>query len=304
MITRRHFIAAGAAAGLLGARAPRLWAATEVSLGDATVTTLSDGHLALPESFLVGDLDPEKVHEVVAASGVAAGGLEPPCNLTLLRRDDALVLFDAGSGTGFMPTAGKLPEALDAAGVSAEEITHVIFTHGHPDHLWGVLDDFDEPFFPAAQHLMGGRELAFWSDPATAETIGAERQSFAAGAARRLEVMGDRIQAFDDGETLLPGLRAVMTPGHTPGHMSFEVAGAEGAVMVVGDAIGNGHMALSRPAWHAAADQDPELGAATRQALLARLAEDAMPMVGFHLPGGGLGRIARQGEAYAFTPAG
>ena len=86
-----------------------------------------------------------------------------------------------------MPTAGKVLDTLEAAGVSAEEITHVIFTHAHPDHIWGLLDDFDEPAFPEAAYLMGRDEWDYWWNPDTVNTIGEARAAFAVGAKRRLE---------------------------------------------------------------------------------------------------------------------
>lgn len=302
MLTRRRLIAT-AAAGLAATAAPRLWAATTVDLGGgASLTTLSDGHLSLPESFLYGDLDPEAVTAIVAATDTAARGLEPPCNVTLLRTGEATVLFDAGAGPGFMPSAGKLPDALSAAGIAADHVTHVVFTHGHPDHLWGVLDDFDEPVFANARHLMGAVEHAYWTDPATVSSISPERQSFAAGAARRLDMLGGGIETFADGDAVLPGVTATMTPGHTPGHMAFEVSAEGGRVILAGDAIGNAHVALKRPEWHAPSDQDPATGAATRTALLNRSAEDGATVVGFHLPGGGIGRITRDGDAFGWDP--
>ena len=66
--------------------------------------------------------------------------------------------------------------------------------------------------------------------------------------------------------------------------------------MIVGDAIGNGHLALERPDWPSGADQEPEKGIATRTELLAELAETGLLMVGFHLPSGGMGRIGRIGR--------
>jgi glyoxylase-like metal-dependent hydrolase (beta-lactamase superfamily II) len=91
------------------------------------------------------------------------------------------------------------------------------------------------------------------------------------------------------------------TPGHTPGHMAFELRQGSEAVMVVGDAIANDHLALARPDWASGSDQDAEQGIATRLRLLDQLANDKMAMVGFHLPEGGLGRVERNGDAYRFV---
>jgi glyoxylase-like metal-dependent hydrolase (beta-lactamase superfamily II) len=276
--------------------------ATEMALGTARLTTLSDGHLQLPKDFMLGDLDPEKAEPILSEHGITGDMVEPPCNLTLYRDDTRTVLFDAGAGSQFMPSAGELLSALDAAGVAPGDITHVLFTHGHPDHLWGVLDDFDDPLFTNASYMIGEAEWAYWTDPDTVDTIGEDRASFAVGAARRLEAIEDRIERIGDGDEVLPGIMAHDTPGHTPGHMSFEINTGSSSVMVVGDAIVNGHLALARPDWPSGSDQDPETGIATRMRLLDRLAAEQMPMVGFHMPGGGLGRVERADGAYRFVP--
>lgn len=297
---RRQILAAMGASALVGLPRPS-FAATELTLGNSRITTLSDGNLVLPMEFLLGNLPAADAAPVLAHYGITGDTVEPPCNLTLFQDAERTVLFDAGSGSGFMPSAGKILEALDAIGVSADDITHVLFTHAHPDHLWGVLDDFDDPVFANASHMIGQAEWEYWTDPATVESIGAERASFAVGAARRLVAIEDRMEFIADGQEVLPGILAHDTPGHTPGHMAFEIRQGTEAALVVGDAIGNGHLAFARPDWASGSDQDAETGIATRTRLLDQLATDQMAMVGFHLPGGGLGRVERDGDAYRFV---
>lgn len=297
---RRQILATMGASALVGL--PRSgFAATDLTLGSAKITTVSDGNLVLPMDFLLGDLPAADAAPVLAQFGIAGDTVEPPCNLTLLQDGDRTVLFDAGSGSGFMPSAGKILEALDAIGVSAGDITHVLFTHAHPDHLWGVLDDFDDPVFGNASYRIGRAEWEYWTDPETVNTIGAERASFAVGAARRLAAIEDQVEFISGGQEVLPGIMAHDTPGHTPGHMAFEIRQGSEAALVVGDAIGNGHLAFARPDWASGSDQDAETGIATRTRLLDQLATDQMAMVGFHLPEGGLGRVERKGEAYRFV---
>ena len=297
---RRQILAAMGASALVGLPRPS-FAATELTLGNSRITTLSDGNLVLPMEFLLGNLPAADAAPVLAHYGITGDTVEPPCNLTLFQDAERTVLFDAGSGSGFMPSAGKILEALDAIGVSADHITHVLFTHAHPDHLWGVLDDFDDPVFANASYMIGQAEWEYWTDPATVESIGAERASFAVGAARRLAAIEDLMEFIDGGQEVLPGILAHDTPGHTPGHMAFEIRQGTEAALVVGDAIGNGHLAFARPDWASGSDQDAETGIATRTQLLDQLATDQMAMVGFHLPGGGLGRVERDGEAYRFV---
>jgi len=287
--------------GLALAGGPSIsFARTSLELGQSTLDSVSDGHLVLPGSMFFEGLPEAPVGEILARHGLSSEQLMPPCNLTLLRQPDKTVLFDAGAGSAFMPSAGALFDSLDTLGVSPEEITHVIFTHGHPDHLWGLLDDFDDPVFPDAELMIGRTEWDYWMDPDTIDTIGEARASFAVGAARRLAMVEDQIRFFDDGEEVLPGVMAHATYGHTPGHMSFELREGSNAVMVGGDAIGNQHVAFARPDWPSGADQDPDMGAETRMRLLDRLAEDRIMLMGFHLPDGGLGRVERDGDAYRF----
>lgn len=298
---RRQFLAGLGGLALGGIALPSL-ARSVLPLGTAEVISLSDGHLVLPASFLFAGLPEDELAPILDKYDVPRDQLEPPCNLTLLRDEDRVVLFDAGSGSGFMPTAGRLLDSLAAEGLAPENITHVVFTHGHPDHLWGVLDDFDEPVFPQARLMMARDEWDYWTDPDTVDSIGEARAAFAVGAARRLALIEEQVSFFNGGEEILPGVMAHATPGHTPGHMSFEIRKNNSAVMVGGDAIGNDHVAFERPDWPSGADHDTDLGARTRVRLMDQLATDGIALLGFHLSHGGLGRVERSGGAYRFVP--
>ncbi|MEX0302597.1 MAG: MBL fold metallo-hydrolase [Leisingera sp.] len=299
-LNRRNFSLA-AAAGIVAAATP-LGASSRIELGSKRISTVSDGHLTLPPEFLFAGLDPEALKPLLRRHRIPQGPLKPDLNVTLLRDDDRVVLFDAGSGPGFQDSAGRLPAALDVLGIAPEEVTHVVFTHCHPDHLWGVLDDFDDMLFPEAVHMMGQGEWNFWFNPDTVSRIGSSRAAMAAGARRRMEVLQDRVQLFSDGAEILPGVAALATPGHTPGHMSFEIRGGSESVVVLGDAIGNHHVSFAEPAWPVGSDQDPQAAAETRMRLLDMLAAGRMRFIGYHLPGGGIGRAEKSGRGYRFIP--
>ncbi len=302
-LTRRTLLQTASAATALAATGTRAaWSQSQLSFGDMQVQTFSDGHLSLPGDFIFADMPKDELAVILDGHGLTAGAFQSPLNVTLLRSGDDLVLFDTGSGTGFVPSAGLLADALNTAGVAPEDITHVVFTHGHPDHFWGVLDDFDEPYFYEAQHLMGRIDWEYWMNDDTVNSIGDARTTMAVGAKRRMEMMGDAISLFDAGQEILPGVAARATYGHTPGHMSFELRSGSESVMVLGDAITTPHVGFERPQWLAASDQDPETAAVTRANLLDQITHEQMALIGYHLPGGGFGRAEKSGDSYKFIP--
>lgn len=302
-ISRRFVLLAAACAATAGLpfRPGRAWAITTLTMGDFQIDSLSDGHLELPVAPLLERVpEAERADLLKLADLPADGVMRSPLNVTLLRTPDRTILFDVGSGTDFVPTAGRLAEALAALNVAPEDVTDVVFTHAHPDHLWGLLDEFDEPLFASATLHMGADEFAYWTDPATVDSIGEAWQSFAVGASRRLEAVADTINRFADGAEVLPGVRAVMTPGHTPGHMSFAVGTPDKGIFITGDFV-TSPLGFLRPDVGTATDSDPELAAATRKATLARLADDGWTVLGYHLPDGGIGRVEREGETFRFV---
>lgn len=300
-LTRRKVIQGGASATLSAALTQPVWAQTTLQADDRTLNTLSDGNLVLPKSFAFGGTPPEGADELLARYGITGDSMTPDCNVTLLRSGDRTILFDVGAGQEFMPSAGKLLDAFDTLGVDIFDVTDVVFTHAHPDHLWGVRDDFGDLMFPDATYHMGRAEWDYWTDPDTVSTIDEGRVTFAVGAQSRLELLAEQINLFEDDQEILPGVLSRMTPGHTPGHMAFEVQMGSESIMILGDSIVNHHIAFEKPAWLSGSDQDPERGVQTRLGLLDQLSTSQMRLIGFHLPGGGLGRAERRGDGFVFV---
>ncbi|NRG19299.1 MBL fold metallo-hydrolase [Rhizobiales bacterium] len=305
LLTRRAFakgMAAYGAAAVISPALPRQTFAREAFvLGEATVETLSDGHLVLPIDFQYGDAPREELEALLKAHDLPITVSEPDCNLTLLRDGGRIVLFDAGSGSRFVPSAGKMMHAFKEIGLDPSQVTHVVFTHAHPDHIWGILDDFDDVMFPDAELMISAAEWDYWWNPATIDTLPEARKPFAVGAKRSLEAIEDQVTRFHPGEEILPGVLALDTNGHTPGHMSFEIAKGGESVLVLGDAITHAYISFAHPEWPNGADHDTEKGIATRKLLLDKLALEQTRIIGFHLPYPGFGRVEKSGTAYRYV---
>ena len=302
-MTRRDALAligATSALPLLPAFATK--AVADIELGQKVITTVSDGNLVLPLDFSFPDVPQDELVALLEAAGHKTDMLEPDCNVTVLKDGDRVVLFDVGSGPNFMPSAGKMLENIDAAGVAPEDVTDVVFTHAHPDHIWGLLDDFDEFVFPEANYFINRVEWDFWRADDTLEKMPEARKSFVVGAQNRMEALEDVIQLFGYGDEVIPGIEAVDTRGHTPGHTSFAIHDGNDSVIVIGDAATNSVVSFAHPEWPSGSDQDTEQGIATRTRLLDRLAQEESRFVGFHLPDGGIGRVETDGNAYRFVP--
>ena len=303
---RRRFLQASAGSVALAALPLRLKGASAntVTLGNASLTVVSDGNLVLPGNFVAPpDIPADQFEALVKEHGLNARSYEPACNLSLWQSDDRLVLFDVGSGPNFMPSAGKVLESLEAIDIDPSDITDVVFTHAHPDHLWGLIDDFDEFAFPEARYHMCEVEWDYWADPDTINKLPESRQVFAVGAQSRMAYLEESIQLFKYGQEILPGIEAVDTSGHTPGHTSFALHSGSDSMMVLGDAITHPVISFQKYDWPTGSDQDPVMGQETRKKLLDRMAQDQMQILGFHLPYPGIGYARRKDSAYQFVTA-
>ena len=305
LFSRRSLLAAsaaslGASLALRGLPILAAPAPAPFKHGAFEVTVVSDGHLVLPVSFLAPGAPAAERAELLKAAGQTAEQYNSPTNLTLIRAGADLILVDMGSGDRFMPTAGRLWDNLKAAGIDKGKITKVIFTHGHPDHLWGAVDELDELALPHAAFYVAGAEWDFWAGDNATRGLPAERAGFVTGARRNYAAIKQRVTMVKPGDDIVTGLRIIATPGHTQGHVALELAGGDGLI-VVGDALTHPLISFRHPEWLPAADHVPDVAAQTRARLLDRLANDRSKLIGFHLPYPGIGTVERKDGAYRFV---
>ena len=309
---RRHFLVAAAAGALsvsggtiASARPDSANIRTILKSGDLEVLVVSDGYFVLPTDFLVTPEAPKSEREaLLKAAGQGGEQIQMANNITIVRKGSDVILIDAGTGPRHQPSAGKLAENLRAAGIQPAAITKVVLTHGHPDHLWGVLDANDSPIYPNATYFVSATEWDAWADPNAVQKLPAVMKERAAGivtgAKNHLSRIKDKMVTVREGDEIIGGVRVIDTPGHTPGHISLEVAGSD-AFVVAADAVTHPLISFRYPSWRVPADHEADRGIATRLRLLDQLATNKQRLIGAHFPFPGTGFVERNGSAYRFA---
>ena len=273
------------------------------SVGDARVTIVSDGYFRLPTDGLGVNADRDEVQAFLKRHFLSPELGYSHTNHLFVEVGDAKVLVDVGSGNRFMENTGQLMGNLEAAGIDPYEITHVVITHAHPDHIWGIRDGFDEAIIPDAEYLIGEAEHTYWMQDGLVDRVPAEDQQFVLGAVNSINVDGAEWTLVQDGHEVVPGLTMIDTPGHTPGHMSLRVDSGDQSLIALGDSMSHAYTNFAHPEWYNGFDADGDQTVATRKRLLDMAAEDRIAILGYHFPFPGVGHVQREGDHYRFVPA-
>lgn len=251
----------------------------EFSVGDVNMRVMSLVQKDLNSSILMASTEEQK--KAVAAA-YPDGAVHNVLNVLLIRVPGAVALVD----TGYDWTDEQMDEALRGAGLGRGDVTHVIITHAHGDHVGGLVKD-GKPTFPSAMVLFPERELSYWT--------GAENRKSASGGALRIfdnvanivAAYQGRIGTFEAGENVcaaLPGVLSVDEAGHTPGHVGIMVS-AEGRTFVFwSDLLHAFDVQAAHPDVSASFDMDPAAAARVRADMLNRARKEGWLVVGSHVP--------------------
>jgi len=268
-------------------------------IGGRIVTSLSDGYFDMPLAHVITNLSPQDAEAALhRAFRPATPRLE--VNAYLVRHaGQAPILVDTGAGSGFGPTAGRLPTALAGIGVDPAEIGTVLLTHLHGDHAGGLLDANGEAFFRNAEIVMHEAEAAFWLEGPPG--AGADQQSVDFARAAVAPYHG-RIRLVGEGH-VMAGISAVFLPGHTPGHTGYRIGEGESSVLIWGDLVNQPTIQSAHPEAGFFSDADSALAVRTRRDMLAQAADQNLLVAGMHIEFPGFARVVRDGTGYRLVPA-
>ena len=264
------------------------------SIGALSATALRDGEMAFPatdrEMSPWGDT--AGAAAVLTAAGETDGQVHLSIQPLLVRDGERVVLIDTGAG-GQMGTEGKLIASLRAAGVEPGQVTDVLISHAHGDHVGGLVGTDGRLAFPNAVIRMSAPEWTF-----------AKAGAAEAGAGPLLAAITPKVETFAPGAQVTPSIKAVALAGHTPGHSGYEIVSGDDRLLYIGDAMHSSLISVQRPELVNGWDADAEAGVRTRQGLLSRGASEDLRIYGVHFPFPGFGRFQRRDDGFVWIAEG
>ena len=266
-------------------------------IGDIVVTAVSDGYL---DSTLevMRNVDLDKAHAILREAFRPAR--RTSVNTFLIHSKGRVAIIDTGSGNYLLPTAGFVQRNLAAAAIDPKSIDTVLLTHMHPDHSAGLTDMSNgQLLFPNAELVMHENELPHWfDDGAMAKADERSKKLFFLAGREQVTPYKNRTRLFRQGE-VFPGVTAVPSHGHTPGHTAYLIASGNDQLMIWGDTVHVPEVQTAFPEAGMAFDTDMAAAAASRKRMFDRVSADRVLIAGMHLHFPAFSRLARRGEAYA-----
>ena len=271
-------------------------------VGDLRVTALLDGYFDLGRSLITNATAEQIDAGMTDAYLGVSDQIRLPISIHLIHGADGITMIDAGSGSAFGPTAGRLAAALDAMGIGTQDVKRIVLTHMHPDHIGGLLSDDGAAAFGSASVHVHETDLTFWTDEAIAASVPETSQPFFALARGVSAAYGERISPFAGSADLGGGLSIVEAFGHTPGHSAVRVSSGADQLLILGDAAAIAAVQFAHPDAGIAFDADGAQAAATRKAIFDMVSADRIAVAATHLPFPGVGHVEKRDGAYAWSP--
>jgi glyoxylase-like metal-dependent hydrolase (beta-lactamase superfamily II) len=278
-------------------------------VGDIEVTVVTDGANRLPitDAFVV-NVKKEEVNAALVAAFMEPGVFVGPYNPIVLNTGGKLALVDTGTSEAAYVSSkgatGQLMTNLAAAGIEAGAIDTVIISHYHGDHINGLLKADKSLAFPNAEILVPANEHQFYMDDGNMSRATKGRVEEVFKNVRRV-ISGEvlkRLRTYEWDKDVIPGVLAVGTPGHTPGHTSHVVSSGSSKVYVQADVTHAPFLFARNPGWHAYYDQDPVMAETTRRKVYDMLSAEKMLVQGFHYPFPSVAHVEKTATGYREIP--
>lgn len=292
------FQPAFAAAPMLGVKRPQVY---RFKLGAFEITNILDGVVQRPGPHPIfgQNQSEEAVQKFARAHRLPSTRLENPYTVTLVNTGKELIVFDTGNGEARRGKGrGNLRTLLPLAGYTPEQIDVVVITHGHPDHIGGLMEN-GQPAFPNARYVFGAVEFDYWkAGKDIPERRVKNREQFLKVAVP----LAEKATFLNPGQDVVTGIQAIDAFGHSPGMLAFHIESQGSRLLLFADVTNHYIMSLMRPEWHVLFDHDKEKAVATRKRILTQIAEERIPAIGYHMPFPAVGFVERSSDSFRWVP--
>jgi glyoxylase-like metal-dependent hydrolase (beta-lactamase superfamily II) len=257
----------------------------------------------------VSNVKRDEVNKALQAVFMEQDMMMIPYTPIVVRNGGRVTVIDTGTGEANFASskgaAGQFQRNLAASGIDAKDVNSVIISHYHGDHINGLLKADNSLAFPNAEILVPAAEHKYFSDDAEMNKQTSDRMAGIFKNMRRVfgnAEVAKRVKTYDAGKEVAPGINAVASHGHTPGHNSHVVSSGGKSVFVQADVTNVPFLFARNPGWHLMFDQDPQMAEATRRKIYDMLATERMMMQGFHYPFPAVAYIERSGNGFREVP--
>ncbi len=271
-------------------------------VGDFLVTMVHDGYSRRPVEGLVRNAPVADVRAVLAGSFLPTTHYDGVYTVPFIQAGRHLLAFDCGTGGQMSPTSGQMAANMRFAGLRPEDVTHVVQTHFHADHINGLTTADNLAFFPNAEIVVPEVEWAWWTGAGNESRSPESQRSHFANTARRFAPYAGRVRRIAAGAEVVPGVRSVAAYGHTPGHTLFHVADGNQQLLVMADTTHRPELFVRRPDYYSLFEFDAPMAAETRRKVLDQVATDRIQVAGYHFPFPATGFIGRDGNSLRYVP--
>jgi glyoxylase-like metal-dependent hydrolase (beta-lactamase superfamily II) len=273
-------------------------------VGSVEVTAVYDGIWRKPhDPTFIKNASVEETKAALAKAGLTTEFMPIPLTVIVLKIGDKHIMVDSGSGVGqWQANATNLPANMKAAGIDRSQISTILVSHFHPDHVWGLMEKgTNTPVFPNAELIVHDTEFNWWTESGRVEKLAEGRRAAGKRIADNFPTWKNWKLVQNNAE-VAPSVRLIAAPGHTPGHSAFLVASGKDQLMVSNDTMYVPALLAPHPDWQGAYDQDGAMAVVTRRNLVDQVIADKMMICGAHFPFPGAGAFVKDGDAYAFMP--